>query len=118
MFNHVIATVMGRKIATCTNLFVRFLEETVLFPAEPSKYFYHGGSKLIDELFKSNMVESYLPGHSTLDLNVLKNILNNLHPAELDNIGKTMIINFLGIPILLHENGYAKTYILDRKKQS
>ena len=109
---------MGRKIATYTNLFVRFLEETVLFPEEPSKYFYHGGSKLIDELFKSSMVESYLPGHSTLDLNVLKNILNNLHPAELDNIGKTMIINFLGIPILLHENGYAKTYILDRKKQS
>ena len=91
MFNHVIATVMGRKIATYTNIFVRFLEETVLFPAEPSKYFYHGGSKLIDELFKSNMVESYLPGHSTLDLNVFKNVLNNLHPAELDNDGKRTI---------------------------
>ena len=40
------------------------------------------------------MNDGFLPWHSTLDLNVLKNVLNNLHPtikftvepAKLDNL--------------------------------
>ena len=54
---------------------------------------------------------------STFDLNILKNILNNLHPTKkimiepekFDNISKTMIINFLEITVLLHKNGRVRT---------
>ena len=54
---------------------------------------------------------------SALDLNALKNVLNNLHPtikfrvepAKCDNFSKTLVINFLDITVLLHENGYVET---------
>ena len=120
MFNQVIGTAMGTKFATSyTNLFVGFLEETILFSAELLKYFYQNNGKLIKELFKKYMDDGFLPEHSTLDLTVLKNGLNNLHPeikytvepVKLDHFSKTLIINFLGITILLHENGYVETDI-------
>ena len=52
-----------------------------------------------------------------LDLNVLKNVLNNLHPTikftaqplKFENFSKTLVINFLDITVLLHENGYVET---------
>ena len=65
------------------------------------------------------MDESFLPWHSTLDLNVLKNVLNNFHPTikftveptNFDNFSKTLIIRFLDITVLLHKNGYVETDI-------
>ena len=109
---------MGTKFASpYTNLSGEFLEETILLPAELSKYFYQNNCKLIKELFKKYMDDGFLPEHSTLDLTVLKNGLNNLHPdikytvepVKLDHFSKILIINFLGITILLHKNGYAET---------
>ena len=66
--------------------------------------------KLIKELFRRYMDESFLPWHSTLDLNVFKYVLDKLHPtieftaepAKLDNISETFIIIFLDITVLLH----------------
>ena len=83
------------------------------------KYFSHDNCKLIEELFKRYIDDGFLPWHSTLDLNVLKNILNNLHPtvkftvepAKFDIFSKTSVINFLDITVFLHENGYVETDI-------
>ena len=63
------------------------------------------------------MDDGFFSRYSTFDLNILKNILNNLHPTKkitvepekFDNISKTMIINFLEITVLLHENGCVRT---------
>ena len=65
------------------------------------------------------MDDGFLPCHSGLDLNVLKNVLNNLHPtikftvesAKFDKFSKTSVINFLHITVLLHEDGYLETDI-------
>ena len=113
MFNQV----MGTKFAPpYANLSVGFLEKTVLFPVELPKYFFHNNWKLIEELFKRYMDDGFLPWHSTLDVNVSKNVLNNLHVtvkftvelAKFDNFSKTLVINFLDIAVLLHENGYVE----------
>ena len=61
----------------------------------------------------------FLPWHSALDLNALKNVLINLHPtikfaiesAKFDKFSKTSVIHFLEITVLLHENGYIETDI-------
>ena len=74
---------------------------------------------MTEELFKRYMDDSFLPWHCTLDLNVLKNVLNNLHPTikftveptKFDNFSKTLVINFLDITVLLHENCYVETDI-------
>ena len=66
-------TAMSTKFApTCANLFVGFLEETVLFPVELMKYFTHDNCNMIEELFKRYMDDGFLPWHSALDLNALK----------------------------------------------
>lgn len=72
------------------------------------------------------MDDGFFSRYSTFDLNILKNILNNLHPTKkitvepekFDNISKTMIINFLEITVLLHENGCVETYTLQGNKHS
>ena len=120
MFNQVMGTVMDTEFAPpYANLFVGFLEATVLFPVELPKYFSHDNCKSTEELYKRHMDDSFLQWHSTLDLNVLKNVLNNLHPtikvtvepAKFDNFSKKLVINFLDITVLLHENGYVETDI-------
>ena len=75
---------------------------------------------MIEELLKRFMDDGLLQWHSALDLNALKNVLNNLHPTikftqeprKLDNFSKRLVINFLGITVLLHENGYVETDII------
>ena len=118
---------MGTKFASpYANLSVGFLEETVLFPVELPKYFSHDNCKLIEELFKRYMDDGFLLWHSTLDLNVLKNVLNNLHPTmkftveptKFDNFSKTLVINFLNITVLLYENGYVETDIFYRESNT
>ena len=84
-----------------------------------SKYFSHDNCKLIEELFKRYMDDGFLQWHSAMDLNALKNVLNNLHPnikfivesTKFDNFSKTLPINFLGITVLLHENDYVETVL-------
>ena len=81
---------------------------------------------MIDEWFKWNMHDNFLPWHFTVDLNVLKNVLNNLHPtikfsedqAKFENISETMISNFLDITISLNKNGYAKTDLFYKKTKT
>ena len=54
-------------------------------------------------LFKTYMDDGFLPCNSTLDLNVLKNVLNNLHQnikftvqlAKFGNFSKPLVINFI-----------------------
>ena len=66
----------------------------------------------------------FSPWHSALDLNALKNILNNLHPTikftvepkKIDNFSKTLFINFLDITVLLHENGYVEQVYFTKKQ--
>ena len=88
MFNQVMGTAMGTKFApSYANRSVGFLEETVLFPAELPKYFSHDNCKLIEELFKRYMDNGFLPWHSALDLNALKNVLDNLHKIH-NRVGK------------------------------
>ena len=120
MFNQVMGTAVGTKFAPpYVNLSVGFLEDTVLFPVELPKYFSDENCKLIKELFKRYMDDGFLPWHSALDLNALKNVLNNLHPTikftveltKFDNFSKTSVINFLHITVLLLENGYVETDI-------
>ena len=72
------------------------------------------------------MDDGFLPWNSTLDLNVLKNILNNLHPtikftvepAKFDHFSKTLVINFLDITVLLHENSYVETDIFYKERNT
>ena len=74
---------------------------------------------MIEEFFKRYMDDGFLAWHSTLDLNVLENVLNNLHPtikftvesAKFDKFSKTLVINFLDITVLLHKNSYVETDI-------
>ena len=69
---------------------------------------------MFEELFKRYMDDGFLPCHSALGLNTLKNVLNNLHPTikftvereKFDTFSKTLVINFLDITVLLLENGY------------
>ena len=74
---------------------------------------------MIEELFKTYIDDGFLPWHSTLDLNVLKNVLTNLHLtikfttelARFHNFSKALAINFLDITVFLHQNGYVETVI-------
>ena len=67
------------------------------------------------------MNDGSLPWHSALDLDALKNILNNLHATmkltevsvKFDKFSETSVINFLDI--LLHENGYVDTDIFHKE---
>lgn len=86
---------------------VGFFDQTNSLPVELPKNSSHDNCKLIDEWFKWNMHDNFLLWHFTVDLNVLKNVLNNLHPtikfsedqAKFENISETMIVNFLDITI-------------------
>lgn len=71
------------------------------------------------------MDDGFLQFHSILDLNVLKNALNNLHhptktftieAANFDNFSKTLVIRFFDITILLHENSYVEEIYFTRKR--
>ena len=73
------------------------------------------------------MDDGFLQIHSILDLNVLKNALNNLHhptkkftieAASFDNFSKTLVIRFFDITILLHENSYVEEDILYKETKS
>ena len=80
MFNQIMGIAMSKKnVPPYANLFVGFFEKTILLQIEIPKYFAHDNCKLIKELFQSYTEDGFLPWHSTLDLNVLKNISNNLH---------------------------------------
>ena len=65
------------------------------------------------------MDDGFLQWHSAMDLNALKNVLNNLHlttkftveSTKFDNFSKTSTINFLDIAVLLHENDYVETVL-------
>ena len=75
---------------------------------------------MIEELFKRYTDDGLVQWHSALDLNALKNVLNNLHPnikftqepRKFDNFSKRLVISFLGITVLLHENGDVETDII------
>lgn len=80
-----------------------------------------------EKLPKRNMDDGFLQFHSILDLNVLKNALNNLHhptktftieAANFDNFSKTLVIRFFDITILLHENSYVEEDILYKETKS
>ena len=71
------------------------------------------------------MDDGFLQFHSILDLNVLKNALNNLHhptktftieAANFDNFSKTLVIRFFDITISLHENSYVEEIYFTRKR--
>ena len=71
------------------------------------------------------MDDGFLQFHSILDLNVLKNALNNLHhptktftieAANFDNFSKTLVIRFIDITILLHEKSYVEEIYFTRKR--
>ena len=103
MFNQVMGTARGTKFAPSkANFSAGFLEETHLFPVELPKYFSHDNCKLIEDLFRKYMDDDFLAWCSTLDLNVLKNVLNNLHQtikfrvesAKFYNFSKALVINF------------------------
>ena len=65
------------------------------------------------------MDDGFLPWHSALGLNALKNVLNNLHPTikftvepgKFDKFSKTSVVNFLDITVFLLENGYVEINI-------
>ena len=78
MFNQVIGTAIGTKFAPpYPNLSAGFLEETILFPVELPKYFFHDNYKLINQLLKGYIDDGFLAWHSTLDIKVLNKVLNN-----------------------------------------
>ena len=82
MLKKAMSTTMGKNFAPLyANLFAGFLKKTVLFSLELAKYFCHGNCKLIKELFKRYMDDGFFTWHSAMDLNVLKNVLNILHPT-------------------------------------
>ena len=60
MFNQIMSTAMSTKFAPpYASLSVGFLEESLLFPVELTKYFSHDNCKLIEELFKKYMDEVF-----------------------------------------------------------
>ena len=60
MFNQIMSTAMSTKFAPpYANLSVGFLEESLFFPVELTKYFSHDNCKLIEELFKKHMDEVF-----------------------------------------------------------
>ena len=60
--------------------FVGFLEVTFLFPVKLPKYFPRNNCDWLRN-YSKNIDDGFLTWHSTLDLNVLKNVLNNLRPT-------------------------------------
>ena len=103
-------------VSPYVNFSVGFLKELIAFHIELSKYFSRNNCKLIEGLFKRYKDNGFIQWLSS-DFNILKNFLNNLHPtikfivepAKSDSFSEKLIVNFLNITILLHENGYAET---------
>ena len=101
-------------------------QETVLFPVELPEYFSHVNCKFNKELFERHMDAGFLPCHSALDLNALKNVLNNLHltikftlePAKFDNFGKTSVINFYTLQFYYMKMVTYKQMYFTRKRTS
>ena len=82
MFHQVVGTAMGTKFAPPdANLSIGYIEETIIFPIELPKYFHPDDCDLIQRSFKRYKDDGFLPWKSTLDSNVFKNVLNNLHPT-------------------------------------
>ena len=123
MYHQKKGTAMGTKFAppyAC--LAIGYLEEFKLFPVLLPLHFNQLECKRIENCFFRFMDDGFILWSNSLDINIFKRILNELHPAikfEFEhnvtemNYDRTFIktLNFLDVKIILHESGKIETDI-------
>ena len=117
MFNQLTGTAMGDNIAPpYAILSIGYLEETQLYP-QVQREFNMEDSLYIENNFLRYIDDGFILLKSTIDIYVLTNILNNLHPMIKFTVepGKQTTdqqeINFLDIMVILNRNGTIETDI-------
>ena len=122
MYLQLLGTAMGTK---CTPphacLIVGYLEQTKLFTNELPKYFNKGECKLLMELLKRYMDDSFIFCPLKWNFKNFKTCLNNMHPSikftfekpEIiyENEKKAQVLNFLYVKRILHEDNWVGTDI-------
>ena len=82
MFLQLVGTAVGAKFAppyVC--LSVGYLEETILFPWPWPLHFTLTKCKLIEEIFKSFVDDSFVSWPKNANIGVFRDLLNELHPS-------------------------------------
>ena len=109
-------------------LAIGFLEETLLYPQILSN-FDPILSKYVIDYFYRYMDDGFVPWPSDADINIFKDLLNNLDsklkftlepPKKYTTIGgkEQQKLNFLDITVILHETGKIKTDIYYKETNS
>ena len=101
-------------------LAIGFLEETKLYPQIERIFDDHLSSSSIEYFFRF-MDDGFSPWPDDADINIIINLLNDLHPSikfTLEAAAKsvtdgvvTQKLNFLDITIIWHETGHIETDI-------
>ena len=122
---------MGTKFAppyTC--LSVGYLEETILFPHLLLLHFASTEYKLIEEIFKRFMDDSFVlwPGKANID--IFRDLFNDLHPSLKFTVEKgknsceqnfdtfVQVLSFLDVSVILYQNGPLETDIFYKETNS
>ena len=99
-------------------LTIGYLEESKLFGPNIQRYFNHEDVKIIEKAFKRYMDDGFILWPTHLNIDILIDLLNQLHPdikytiERGDTINGTIqTINFLDIKVLLHNNKTLETEI-------
>ena len=122
MRNQLVGTAMGHIFAppySC--LAIGYLEEEILFKSELFQHFDHDLVKKIEEFFKRYMDDGATILPPSIGCEAFLQCLNNLHPnieytlepamSSVINNETVMVLNFLDISIILHEDGKIETDI-------
>ena len=109
---------MGTKFtSTYACLSVGYLGETISFPQLLPLYFTLTECKLIEEIIKRFMDDSFVLWQKNANIDVFRKLLNELHPSLKFTVEKgkssceqnfdtfVQVLNFLDVSIILHQNG-------------
>ena len=118
MFLQLFGTAMVTKFAATYACFsVGYLEETILFPRLLLLHFTLTECKLIEEIFKRFMDDGLVLWAKNANIDVFRELLSKLHPSLKFTLEKekpsceqnfntfVRVLNFLGVSIILHQNG-------------
>ena len=131
MFLQLVSTAMGTKFAppyAC--LSVSYLRETILFPRLLPFHFIMTECKLIEEIFKRFMDDSFVLRPKYANIDVFRKLLNELHPSLKFTIEKiknsceqnfdtfVQVLNILDVSIILHQKYQLETDIIHKETNS
>ena len=101
-----------------------------LFPRLLPLHFSLTECKLIEEIFKRFMFDVFVLWRKNTNIDVFRELLNELHPSLKFTVGKgkhsweqnfgivVQVLNFLDVSIILHQNGRLETDIFYKETNS